>query len=248
VPVSYFVSIYASVSLGLDASGTTTLLLFFFLGLLIAAQLGGRIFDARGAKLTVMLGCLVGAAGFVWWATQVTDLEQHRQHYPLLLAGAGIGFLLGPVSTDAVSRAEDASYGEVTGINQTVRNYGSSLGFAVLGTVLTHVFVSKFTSSLEDLGVSHDRAESAAHTAATGNREGAGDIPSSIREGVERAVTHDFAEAMQVVVIGMAIALFLAFLVALLHPGDRPTQEPEGELEAAGSGAVRRPEPVETDG
>jgi EmrB/QacA subfamily drug resistance transporter len=248
VPVSYFISIYASVSLGLDASGTTTLLLYFFLGLLIAAQLGGRIYDARGAKLTVMLGCLVGAAGFVWWASQVTDLDGHRQHYPLLLAGAGIGLLLGPVSTDAVGRAQDASYGEVTGINQTVRNYGSSLGFAVLGTVLTHVFVSKFTSSLEDLGVPNDRAESAAHRAATGNTESTGDIPSSIRAGVEHAVTRDFAEAMQVVVYGMAIALFLAFLVALLHPGDRPTPEPEGDHEAAGSGPVRRPEPAETEG
>ena len=235
VPVSYFLSIYANVSLGLDAGGTSVLLLFFFLGLLLAAQLGGRIYDARGAKPTVLLGCLVGAAGFVWWATQVTDLEQHRQQYPLLLAGAGIGFLLGPVSTDAVSRAEDASYGEVTGINQTVRNYGSSLGFAILGTILTHVFVSKFTSSLEGLGVPHDTADSAAHRAATGNSEGAASIPSSIRDGVERAVTHDFAEAVQVVIIGMAVAMFLAFLVALLHPGDRPTPEPEGELEATES-------------
>jgi EmrB/QacA subfamily drug resistance transporter len=235
VPVSYFLSIYANVSLGLDAGGTSVLLLFFFLGLLLAAQLGGRIYDARGAKLTVLLGCLVGAAGFVWWATQVTDLEQHRQQYPLLLAGAGIGFLLGPVSTDAVSRAEDASYGEVTGINQTVRNYGSSLGFAILGTILTHVFVHKFTSSLEALGVPHDTADSAAHNAATGNKESAGNIPSSIRDGVEKAVTHDFAEAVQVVIIGMAVAMVLAFLVALLHPGDRPPSETEGELEDTAS-------------
>ena len=49
---------------------------------------------------------------------------------------------------------------------------------------------------------------------------------------------------MQVVVYGMAIALFLAFLVALLHPGDRPAPESEGEQEAAGSDTTRRPEPV----
>ena len=57
-----------------------------------------------------------------------------------MLAGAGIGFLLGPASTDAVNRAINASYGEVTGITQTVRNYGSTLGLAVLGTVLSNVF------------------------------------------------------------------------------------------------------------
>jgi hypothetical protein len=63
-----------------------------------------------------------------------------------------------------------------------------------------------------------------------------------IAEGLEDPahsafVSHDFAEAVQVVIIGMAVALFLAFLVALLHPGDRITQEPEAELEAAGAGA-----------
>src|SRR5690606_19413186 len=117
---------YANLSLGLDAGGTSNLLLDFFLGLLLAAQLGGRIFDAHGAKPAIMLGCLVGAAGFAWWATRVTELDQHEQHYPLLLAGAGIGLLLGPANADAVSRTEGASYGEVTGITQTVRNYGAS--------------------------------------------------------------------------------------------------------------------------
>ena len=136
VPVSYFLSMYAHISLGMDATEATHLLLFFFVGYFVAAQLGGRIFDARGAKPTILLGCAIAAAGFVWWATQVTHLDASAQHLPLLVAGAGVGLLLGPSSADAVSRAHDASYGEVTGVNQTVRNYGSALGFAVLGTVL----------------------------------------------------------------------------------------------------------------
>jgi EmrB/QacA subfamily drug resistance transporter len=240
VPVAYFLSLYANLSLGLSASGTSSLLLDFFLGFLLAAQFGGRIFDSRGARPTMLLGCLVGAAGFVWWSTQVTDLDQHAQRYPLLLAGAGIGLLLGPSSADAVSRAEGASYGEVTGINQTVRNYGSALGFAVLGTVLTHVFTSQFTSSLTGLGVSHGTAERIAHNASAGaGAESASDIPESARRSVETAVATDFAQSMQAITIGMAIALGLAFLVALRHPGDRPTHSEPEEPAAAGSGSVR---------
>ncbi len=52
-----------------------------------------------------------------------------------MLAGAGMGFMLGPASTDAVNRASRLSYGEATGITQTVRNFAASLGIAILGTL-----------------------------------------------------------------------------------------------------------------
>ena len=47
-----------------------------------------------------------------------------------------MGLMLGPASTDAVNRASRLSYGEATGITQTVRNYAASLGLAILGTIL----------------------------------------------------------------------------------------------------------------
>lgn len=227
VPIAYFLSVYADVSLGLDAGGASHMLLLFFLGFLIAAQVGGHIFDARGAKQTILLGCLVGMAGYVWWATQVTTLDPADQTHPLLLAGAGIGLLLGPASADAVSRSRDASYGEVTGINQTVRNYGSALGFAVLGTLASHVFADRFASSLVGLGVRRSAADELAREAATGGSGTAdlGSVPRSMRGAVEDAVAADFALGMRAVLIGMAVALALAFLVALRHPGDRPARE-----------------------
>jgi hypothetical protein len=43
---------------------------------------------------------------------------------------------LAPANTDALSRVPASRYGEATGITQTVRNFGSSLGMAVLGTIL----------------------------------------------------------------------------------------------------------------
>ena len=225
VPTAYFLSVYANVSLGLDAGGASHLLLLFFLGFLIAAQVGGHIFDARGAKQTILLGCLVGIAGYAWWASTVTTLDAADQHHPLILAGAGIGFLLGPASTDAVSRSHDASYGEVTGINQTMRNYGSALGFAVLGTLASHVFAGRFASSLVGLGVDPGTADDLAHEAATGNAGAASSVPASVRGAVERAVAEDFALGMRAVLIGMAVALGCAFLIALRHPGDRPVHE-----------------------
>ena len=52
-----------------------------------------------------------------------------------------------------------------------------------------------------------------------------------MRAAVEHAAAHDFAVGMQAVLIGMAAALVLAFVVALLHPGDRPAQDASTDLD-----------------
>jgi hypothetical protein len=62
---------------------------------------------------------------------------------------------LTPASTDAVNRATRASYSEVTGITQTARNLGASLGLAVLGTILVArnaVNVSRALDQLPETG------------------------------------------------------------------------------------------------
>ena len=43
-------------------------LLYFFLGFVVASQIGGRILDRRGAKRPVVVGCAVAAVGFALWA------------------------------------------------------------------------------------------------------------------------------------------------------------------------------------
>ena len=224
VPVSYFLSVYAQTSLGQTPVQTSQLMLCFFAGYFVAAQVGGRVFDARGVRPTMLLGCLVGIAGFVWWATQVTTLTPQAQLWPMAVAGAGLGMLIGPVSADAVSRAVDASYGEVTGVNQTVRNYGSALGMAVLGTLATHVFSHSFTASLVSHGVPAASAAQIAQQASTGagGTAGLSALPEAMRGVVRTAAAQDFALGMRVVLVGMATALAIAFLIALRHPGDRP--------------------------
>ena len=84
----------------------------------------------------MVLGCALAAVGFGLWASKVTQLNFGNQIPYVILAGFGMGFMLTPASTDAVNRASRLSYGEATGITQTVRNFAASLGLAILGTVL----------------------------------------------------------------------------------------------------------------
>jgi hypothetical protein len=56
--------------------------------------------------------------------------------------------MLTPASTDAVNRAPSSSYSEVTGITQTSRNFGASLGMAVLGAIFIDQNKTNLTAAL----------------------------------------------------------------------------------------------------
>lgn len=223
IPVFFFASVYSQVALGYDANNAGLYLLVVFAGFAPAAQVGGRILDTRGAKPALLLGSLLGTAGFALWAWRVTELSLGDQWWCIVMAGAGMGLLVGPASTDATNRAIDASYGEVTGITQTVRNYGSALGLAVLGTLLGNVFTSRFTDSLITAGVPADQTPGIAAQAAagTGGSAGSSGAPAAMVEQITNALAADYAVATQAVLYGMAAALAISFVVSLLHPGDR---------------------------
>ena len=67
------------------------ILLFFFLGFVVAAQIGGRMLDRVGAKRPVFFGCALGAVGFWLWASKATGLNFGAQQWYIVLAGAGMG-------------------------------------------------------------------------------------------------------------------------------------------------------------
>ena len=92
-------------SLSASPNQAALFLLYFFAGFAIASQWGGRILDKQGAHPALKLGTIVGAVGFALWAGELTDLSMHDQWPYAALAGAGIGFILAPASTDAVNWA-----------------------------------------------------------------------------------------------------------------------------------------------
>ncbi|GAA1159293.1 MFS transporter [Streptomyces hebeiensis] len=234
VPVFFFGSVYAQVSLASSPQQAGLYLLYFFVGFVITYQWGSRFLDVRGAKPAILLGTALGTLGFALWASKLTDHSMHDQWPYVALAGAGIGFLLVPASTDAANRAAGASYEEVTALTQTVRTFSAALGLAVFGTILTHVTTDRMAGTLGSAGVPSPLAHSVGHDIAerfTGNGghlvpTGTGPVDRITRDaiGVFRL---DFAEANRAVFYGMAISLTVAFVCALFHSGhsrrpDRP--------------------------
>ena len=218
VPLFFFASIYAQAALGYSASEAGLFLLVFFGGFATAAQWGGRILDERGAKPAVTLGCAASAVGFYLWGSQLPDLDFGNQWYYLALAGAGLGMVLGPVSTDAINRAPHTSYGEVTGITQTVRNFGASLGLAIMGSIFLSQNVSNIEDTLAARGIPAGRADAIAHTmtsaGAGGDSSSLGQQAGAGARALFSAIQVDVADSAKLVAWIMAGIMVAAFVVA----------------------------------
>jgi EmrB/QacA subfamily drug resistance transporter len=221
IPVFFFAAIYGQVALDEKATTSSLLILYFFLGFVVCAQIGGRMLDRIGAKRPVVLGCVLAAVGFALWAGKVTDLQTGAQVIYIVMAGAGMGLMLGQANTDAINRASRYSYGEATGITQTVRNYGASLGFAILGTILITRFRSAITTSLTARGLPGPAASAEAAKIAQ-RQSGNGNITASTA-----FIRADFAAATRDVLYGMCVIMAVAAIVALRGLRRGVQQEPE---------------------
>jgi len=239
VPLFFFASEYAQISLGESASETGLYLLIFFAGFATATQWGGKMLDRIGARRPVVLGCAVGAVGFWLWGSSMTHLSVSEQWYYIVLAGIGVGLVLSPANTDALNRVARERYGEATGITQTVRNFGSSLGLAILGSLLITWNRSNLESALGAKGVSKDKADAVAECIAQGEAtcQKIGQALGPKAHEAFSAVPMSFAEATKNVFHGMAIALAIAFVVALkfmpsgkVEEGDIPDEVPSPEV------------------
>ncbi len=229
VPLFFFASEYAQISLGESASETGLYLLIFFAGFATATQWGGKMLDRIGARRPVVLGCAVGAVGFWLWGTSMTHLSVNEQWYYIVIAGIGVGLVLSPANTDALNRVSRARYGEATGITQTVRNFGSSLGLAILGSLLITWNRSNLESALGAKGVSKDKADAVAECIAQGEAtcQKVGQALGPKAHEAFSAAPMSFAEATRDVFHGMAIAVAIAFVVALKFMPSGKVEEDE---------------------
>jgi len=259
VPLFFFASMYSQIALGWDASDAGTYLLVFFAGFVVGAQWGGRILDSRGAKPATAIGAALAAVGFFLWAGQVSDIEAGLggQWIYMVMAGGGVGMMLGPVSTDAINRAPNTSYGEATGITQTVRNYAAAFGLAVLGTILTTQNRVNVENILEKspLNFSKGEADQVAHmmTSSGGGNQDAitGHASGKITSEVFADIQHAFANSTSTIFYIMGGLMVVCYIAAhfgmvggkmkeVVADGAEPESTPPAATEPA-AGKVDQP-------
>ncbi len=150
--ITVFGAIYAQDLLGFSPVEAGLALLPLTIPVLIAAPLAGRLYDRIGPRVPVTVGMLLVGASLFWIA-----VEQHDFSYGLLVpgyivAGVGIALVMSPSNTDAMNAAPSDLRGQASGVVQTVRQVGGTVGLAVVGTIVANVQHDRLNDFLLGIG------------------------------------------------------------------------------------------------
>jgi EmrB/QacA subfamily drug resistance transporter len=145
----YFASLYLQRVLGHGAARTGVEFLPFALGVVAGSVLAVRLGYRFAPRHLLVAGGLLTAAGFAWFGmvsvdgTFVADVLG-----PSIVASVGFGLCLGPVVSIATAGVAAAEAGTASGLLNSSRQLGASLGLAALG--------SAAQSRAEETGVLND--------------------------------------------------------------------------------------------
>ncbi len=125
----------------LGAFDTGLALLPLSLALLIVAPLSGILSKKITPKYIIMAGLLIDvAAAFVIRSNISVDMPISRLIFGLTIYGIGMGLVFPPISNLVLSAVPVEMAGEGSGVNNTLRQVGATLGAAIIGAaILTSV-------------------------------------------------------------------------------------------------------------
>jgi MFS family permease len=138
---SFFaVSVYLQEVDGYDAIKTGLLLTPATIGILASSAGAGRLARRRAQRSLILAGFAITAVGMILLLTLVSAHSAILTWVPgLLLFGIGVGIMLTSSVNVVQSAFSDADQGEISGLSRSVSNIGSSLGTALVGSILVAV-------------------------------------------------------------------------------------------------------------
>nr|WP_107440015.1 MFS transporter [Streptomyces sp. 142MFCol3.1] len=132
----FFMTLYAQNVLGYTPLGAGLALVPSSLAVVLGSKLAPRLMPIVGARNVAAVGTLVAAAGFGWQSTMTADGGYPTAiMFPGLLMMAGAGLAATPLAALATSGAAPGDAGLVSGLVNTSRVMGGSLGLAVMSTI-----------------------------------------------------------------------------------------------------------------
>lgn len=129
-------SLYLQDLLNYSPVQTGLAVLAMVLPITVAAQLGGRWFDRAGVRPPALAGLAISTVGMLAWTLALPYLSYPLQVPGMVLTGFGLGLTISPTNTDALSRVRAAERSQASGVLQTVRQLGGTVGVAVVGAVV----------------------------------------------------------------------------------------------------------------
>ncbi|MEU0487613.1 MFS transporter [Nocardiopsis sp. NPDC006139] len=134
--VWYFLSLHMQQVLGYSALQAGLAFLPHTVAVIIASKATPRLVERFGLRPLLVAGALISAAGFAWQATITPDSGLLAGIVlPGVLITGGLGLTSAPIAMAATAGARRGEEGAVSGVLNSSRQVGGSLGLAALTTL-----------------------------------------------------------------------------------------------------------------
>ena len=132
----YFLSLYLQNVLGYDALKAGFAFFPMAVAIIIGAQTSSRLVDRIGVRPLLQAGTVLATGGFVWLAT----ISVHSGYWghvfgPGCVISLALGLLFTPLAAAATAGVPYTQAGLASGVLNTSRQMGGSLGLAILATI-----------------------------------------------------------------------------------------------------------------
>ncbi len=207
----YFLSLYMQNVLGYGALRAGLAFLPMALAIIVAAQTSSRLVSRVGPRALLLVGSALATGGFAWMS-RIEASGNYWVHVlgPGFLVAFAVGLMFTPLATAGTSGVDHSEAGLASGVLNTARQVGGSLGLAVLATVAV------------------DRTRSFPN-----GGHGTGGMPAALTAGYARA----FIVASALVMVGF-LAAFVVPGLSKPAPDGRPAPEVGPEPARAGADEV----------
>jgi predicted MFS family arabinose efflux permease len=186
------------------------------LTILVAAQVGGRLTRVLGTTSIVRFGLILDAAGLVLMGVTLRPGVTLLGLLPaLLLLGTGAGLATSQLTNVILYDIEPDKAGVASGANSTVRQVGSALGVAIIGSILSTQTIRHAVTAVKGAGLSASgqaRALDQVHRQGVSFARAKGTSPALAR-AVEEAIAAASRPALLVAAGIVVVGATLSFLI-----------------------------------
>ena len=225
--VTVFWAIYFQNILGFSASKAGLYSFYANIPLLVAAPIGGFLVDRYGPRIPVMIGFGLILFSLAW----LVIFCRHESLFlllPTLVAfGSGATLIFTPSFVALMNEVPPEKRGIASGINTALRQFGSSLGLALFGTLYSSIYFGKLGQSL----LSNQRTAALSPQQFEGLLSKSPDavknmdrLPSSDASFVLQSAKIAFLDAFSLINLIGAVLAFLGIVIAWRLLKNRPIQ------------------------
>jgi EmrB/QacA subfamily drug resistance transporter len=149
--IFFTIPLFLQIVQGLDALETGVRMLPASVGLFVTALAGSALSNRFSARTLVRVGLVVVlAATLMLLATIEPELDNGDFLAAMGVLGIGMGLIVSQLGNVVQSAVGDVDRSEAGGLQNTAAQLGSSLGTALLGTIVISGLIVAFTSNIVD--------------------------------------------------------------------------------------------------